>query len=732
MDDLSELTNRLANDNYQIANDNRKIANDNISAFKAESDRNNKEIISIVKDIGYYFNSQKNNFEELSEQMAANKQSTNDNSNKIESTNQLLSNSIFVQKQMVQELGSISELLSNLNQHAVNQSSATKSTGAGLFGSVGEEVAMMLLKRVLPFAVGAAVAGVAAEYNYDASKIQNSKIEDWASKHIPGYLSLNKSLYGLTGGVVGINPKDPNLPENIEKNSGFAANDVLGKRLHDLQNGTNQGGPRGSSPMGNQSNGNDTTSNHGGYSAQSAAKLAIQAGATPEEAKTLGAIAMAESNGGAKRHNTTAPDDSYGLWQINLYGKLKSRIKEFGLSSAEDLYDPLTNAKAAIKIMRESEHSRNHNKFQPWSTFTSGAYRKYYNPNMDLSKDEQQPTGETGNRMRLHQDDIIPQDDKVSQIQRTQAAIRKQPIKQELKDQLNYAATQNDVQVEVYSGGQSPAGFGGPHTGSTRHDNGGAGDLRLFRMIDGKKQYLDQTNPSDKPIMEKFIQDSVKAGATGVGSAVNYMGPLGIHIGGGTPAAWGAGGSVANAPEWVSKAWQNGMKEQKSFNIDEWKKNQQKPKDNVTQLTQQDITKDAIADKKEGLINPTISGFKQSIERSIPKVSGSVEVTGTTDQEKTEQRSKNVLPQFATMPMQPLNYAPVVKPSVPAPEAPKEKPVPPKPVTHKEVGTTPQHHASNHPVNKDGIKAHDTNVSPHQNFDAALDKFLYHHKIDYA
>ena len=39
---------------------------------------------------------------------------------------------------------------------------------------------------------------------------------------------------------------------------------------------------------------------------------------------------------------------------------------------------------------------------------------------------------------------------------------------------------------------------------------------------------------------------------------------------------------------------------------------------------------------------------------------------------------------------------------------------------------------SQNPVNKDGIKAHDTNVSPHQNFDAALDKFLYHHKVDSA
>jgi len=61
--------------------------------------------------------------------------------------------------------------------------------------------------------------------------------------------------------------------------------------------------------------------------------------------------------------------------------------------------------------------------------------------------------------------------------------------------------------------------------------------------------------------MEKFIRESVKAGANGVGAAPNYMGANGIHVGGGSPAAWGAGGSTANAPEWVSRAHQQGMED---------------------------------------------------------------------------------------------------------------------------------------------------------------------------
>ena len=53
------------------------------------------------------------------------------------------------------------------------------------------------------------------------------------------------------------------------------------------------------------------------------------------------------------------------------------------------------------------------------------------------------------------------------------------------------------------------------------------------------------------------------AGATGVGAGIDYMGPNTVHIGFGTRAVWGAGGSAANAPAWIIAAakagWLNVM-----------------------------------------------------------------------------------------------------------------------------------------------------------------------------
>ena len=79
------------------------------------------------------------------------------------------------------------------------------------------------------------------------------------------------------------------------------------------------------------------------------------------------AIALAESSGNPKAYNPEigvgAPQGkgSYGLWQIYL-----NAHPEFeGL----DLYDPLTNAKAAYRIYQDAGYS-----FRPWSTYLSGAY----------------------------------------------------------------------------------------------------------------------------------------------------------------------------------------------------------------------------------------------------------------------------------------------------------------------------------------------------------------------
>lgn len=84
------------------------------------------------------------------------------------------------------------------------------------------------------------------------------------------------------------------------------------------------------------------------------------------------AIALAESGGNIYAHNAVPPDNSYGLWQINMLGSMgPARRKQFGLKSNTDLFNPTTNAKAAYAIAGGGKN------FRPWSTYTSGAYLRY-------------------------------------------------------------------------------------------------------------------------------------------------------------------------------------------------------------------------------------------------------------------------------------------------------------------------------------------------------------------
>jgi hypothetical protein len=83
------------------------------------------------------------------------------------------------------------------------------------------------------------------------------------------------------------------------------------------------------------------------------------------------AIAMAESGGNILAHNSRPPDDSYGLWQINMIGALGvSRRAAFGLKKNEDLYNPAENARVAGLILFTSG-------FQSWSSYRDGKYWKY-------------------------------------------------------------------------------------------------------------------------------------------------------------------------------------------------------------------------------------------------------------------------------------------------------------------------------------------------------------------
>ncbi|MBF0545458.1 MAG: LysM peptidoglycan-binding domain-containing protein [Candidatus Riflebacteria bacterium] len=101
-----------------------------------------------------------------------------------------------------------------------------------------------------------------------------------------------------------------------------------------------------------------------------------QAGLSGENLRTAWAIGMAESAGNPSAHNgnSRTGDNSYGLFQINMLGSMgPSRLKQYGLSSNNDLFDPMTNIRVMIKM------SNNCTKWSDWSTYKTGAYKKFVN-----------------------------------------------------------------------------------------------------------------------------------------------------------------------------------------------------------------------------------------------------------------------------------------------------------------------------------------------------------------
>ena len=106
---------------------------------------------------------------------------------------------------------------------------------------------------------------------------------------------------------------------------------------------------------------------------QQAYNLALQAGFSSSEARTMAAIAVGESglNSSAYNGNVRTGDNSYGLWQINMLGDLgPERRREFGIQSNDELFDPLTNARAAYEIYKQQG-------FNAWSVYRNGVHNQY-------------------------------------------------------------------------------------------------------------------------------------------------------------------------------------------------------------------------------------------------------------------------------------------------------------------------------------------------------------------
>lgn len=116
---------------------------------------------------------------------------------------------------------------------------------------------------------------------------------------------------------------------------------------------------------------------HGpGYSFDELVQLFLDAGGRHDQAVTAAAIASAESNGcryalagpadvrpvKACTYRHTDGENSYGLWQVNIAPGANPQYAGW------DLFDPLTNARAAVAISLAGSD------WTPWSTYNNGAY----------------------------------------------------------------------------------------------------------------------------------------------------------------------------------------------------------------------------------------------------------------------------------------------------------------------------------------------------------------------
>ncbi len=107
------------------------------------------------------------------------------------------------------------------------------------------------------------------------------------------------------------------------------------------------------------------------YNQKELEQLAVQGGFSSDDAPLVARIAMAESSGNPTAFNGKGRDQSYGIMQINMLGGMgPERRSQFGLKSNEDLYDPLTNMKAAYKIYQQQG-------WNAWGAYTNGSYNNY-------------------------------------------------------------------------------------------------------------------------------------------------------------------------------------------------------------------------------------------------------------------------------------------------------------------------------------------------------------------
>ena len=107
-------------------------------------------------------------------------------------------------------------------------------------------------------------------------------------------------------------------------------------------------------------------------------EMLLAVGFTPEQAKIMAAVAMAESAGDPMIDTVKSGLDpekknefSIGLFQLNMIDAfLEERLKLFGIKSTDELYNPIVNVIAAKRLYDQQG-------FGAWSAYNNDSYKKF-------------------------------------------------------------------------------------------------------------------------------------------------------------------------------------------------------------------------------------------------------------------------------------------------------------------------------------------------------------------
>ena len=200
----------------------------------------------------------------------------------------------------------------------------------------------------------------------------SDKTQQGAAEVKRDFLSLEQQL------------KDFNLLDYL----GDFAKGVLGIKTE--KDPTNNNNSNKSDPGGTPSSeGSDPIPSGGKASPEQIARIAKTAGIPEKHIPTMVSIALAESGGDiGARYNPegNTGEDSYGLWQINMDPRYADeRLKLFGIDNKKELFDPVTNAKAAYEIFKLQG-------FNAWTVYRTGKYRDFLPAAKKAASASTQPT----------------------------------------------------------------------------------------------------------------------------------------------------------------------------------------------------------------------------------------------------------------------------------------------------------------------------------------------------